>query len=50
MEECRGTKKEAREPTLPIWWEQAMGMGEKDGDESPFLGWKHWRGGAANAG
>ena len=30
---------EVREPTLPIWWEQVMELGEKDRDEGPFLGW-----------
>ena len=42
--ECRGTKKETREPTLTIWWEQVMELGEKDGDEGPFLGWDNWIG------
>ena len=27
-----------------------MELGEKDGDEGPFLGWDNWRGGVSNMG
>ena len=37
-------------PTLPIWRENVMELGEKDRDVGPFLIWDNWRGGAANMG
>ena len=46
----KGGQKEAREPTLNIWWEQVMELDEEDGDEGPFLGWDNLRGDAANMG
>ena len=33
-----GEWKEAREPTLLIWWEQVVELGEEDQEEGPFLG------------
>ena len=39
-----------RETALPIWWEQVMELGEKDGDEGPFLGRDNLREGVTNMG